>query len=456
MGSLTNRECAHCSTTNNATSPFCVSCGAPLPVTDSQTASIYGQQPTQPMPVYASGLNALPPTKMQAPPISLADFETEAHDDVQLASGSSGMQQQQKQYEKVSMQSPARRGLLSRRTLLVGLTGFAVAGGGLLVAVSQLSRTQPAPPVQQTKVVAIPTPLGVNNTLLPAENFSFAWSADGRYLGCSSANGTLMVKDVTSNTKLVNASTNAINEIVWSPLNSSLLACACDDTTVQIRQMPGDSIVQTYREHANPVETLSWTQDGKYIASADASPIVNVWEAASLRTISSYSNNILNGAVTSLAWSPDGKRLACGCTDNTVVLLDIAKNQLLQTYALHQKPVEAVAWSPDGRSIASAGDDSNVHVWSPETGEPIALYSGHTDKVWCLAWSPDSQYLASGSWDKTVRIWTSGQREPYQIFSEHQDRVVSLGWSKQGRIGSVDAGGNIILWEMVSRSSGQI
>jgi WD40 repeat protein len=455
MRPLTHWECAHCSTINHATSPFCVVCGAASPVTRALPETASAQQPTQPIPAYASGLNASSAGKMQAPPISLADLEIDARDDVPLASGGGMLQQQQ---QKVSSQRTARRGLVSRRELFIGLAGIA-AIGGLSVAVYQWSQPKPSSiALPHANKLAIPTPLGVNDRLLPSQKFSFAWSSDGVYLACSCAGGSLVVKKAAADTTLINDTSNIINDIAWSPLkNSLLLACAGDDGTVQISQMPQDTQSQIYRDHANPVQTLSWTQDGKYIASADLAPAVNVWEVATLHTLSSY-RDMLNGQVTSLSWSPDGKRLACGCADNSVLVLDIAGGQAPLIYQRHQQPVEAVSWSPDGRYLASAGDDKTVQVWSPETGEPVALYSGHTDKVWCLAWSPDSQFLASGSWDKTVCIWNILQSEPdnpYQVFTDHQDRVVALDWSKQGRIGSVDASGAILLWGMVNRSSGE-
>jgi WD40 repeat protein len=326
------------------------------------------------------------------------------------------------------------------------LAGFVLAGGAVLGY--QWSRTAPAPPVH-LRSIGIPTPLGADSFLPPAENFSVAWSNDGRYLGLASGAGVLEVKDGTTRATIINdTNATAINDFGWSPKDSRYLACACDDSTVQIYQIPENEIALTYRDHNNPVLALSWTQDGKYIASVDQGSIVNVWEAASLETINSYGSNLFTDQVTSLSWSPAGKLLACGCADSSVLVVDTTKKQIIETYTQQHQAVESVSWSPNGRYIASASDDGSVAVWFPKIGKTKEKYLGHSDKVWCLDWSPDSLFLASGSWDKTVRIWKIGESKPYQIYTRHQDRVVALDWSKQGQISSIDASGNIYIWEI--------
>jgi hypothetical protein len=108
-------------------------------------------------------------------------------------------------------------------------------------------------------------------------------------------------------------------------------------------------------------------------------------------------------AVYSVTWSPDGKTLASGSLDKTVKLWDAATDKLLST--LYSGAVQSVAWSPDGKTLASGSFDRTVKLWDAATGKLSATLKGHNDAVFSVAWSPDGKTLASGSFDKTVKLW---------------------------------------------------
>src|SRR6266571_4830943 len=75
------------------------------------------------------------------------------------------------------------------------------------------------------------------------------------------------------------------------------------------------------------------------------------------------------------------------------------KSLTLYMYSGHSFAVNSVAWSPDGKRIASASDDGSVQVWMAATGERLLTYRGHTGPVKAMAWSPDSIRIASAGDD---------------------------------------------------------
>jgi WD40 repeat protein len=103
------------------------------------------------------------------------------------------------------------------------------------------------------------------------------------------------------------------------------------------------------------------------------------------------------GAVTGVAWSPDGRRVASASTDNTVKVWDTKTAQEVFSLKGHTAPVGGVAWSPDGHHLSSASSDKSVNVWDAKTGTEILTLRGHEARVSALAWSPDSTRLASAS-----------------------------------------------------------
>ena len=66
-----------------------------------------------------------------------------------------------------------------------------------------------------------------------------------------------------------------------------------------------------------------------------------------------------------MAWrsAPDGTRLAAGCRDNTIRLIDVASRQQVAELRGHTDYVHAVAWSPDGTRLVSGSGDFTVRIW---------------------------------------------------------------------------------------------
>ncbi|MEH2189636.1 MAG: ribosome assembly protein 4, partial [Nostoc sp.] len=71
----------------------------------------------------------------------------------------------------------------------------------------------------------------------------------------------------------------------------------------------------------------------------------------------------------------------------------------------HSSTVYSVGFSPDGKTLASGSSDNTIKLWDVSTGKAIKTLTGHSSRVYSVGFSPDGKTLASGSSDNTIKLW---------------------------------------------------
>src|SRR5713101_8283094 len=214
----------------------------------------------------------------------------------------------------------------------------------------------------------------------------------------------------------------------------------------------------SYQGHTAAVSSVAWSPDGKHIASASADGTVQVWVATSRHILLTYQGH--KDVVNSVAWSPDGKHIASASADGTVQVWDATSGHTLLTYNGHTtavtgdtNAVSSVAWSPDGKRLASASSDQTVQVWDATSGHTLLTYRGHTAAVSSVAWSPDGKRLASASSDTTVQVWDATSGHTLLTYKGHTAVVNSVAWSPDStHLASASSDQTVRVWDA---SSGQ-
>lgn len=199
--------------------------------------------------------------------------------------------------------------------------------------------------------------------------------------------------------------------------------------------IPGN--IFTYYGHRARVSSVAWSPDGRRIASASDDHLVLICDSQHGKTLLTYSGH--SAPVYALAWSPNGKYIASAGADNTVRVWDAASGKTITIYSGHTDVVNAVSWSHQGNRIASGSQDHTVQVWNALTGASVLTYTGHAQGVLAVAWSPNDAAIATGSWDNTVQAFSMIATQSFKVggvifnYGGHSAEVYAVVWSPDGK-----------------------
>jgi WD40 repeat protein len=191
------------------------------------------------------------------------------------------------------------------------------------------------------------------------------------------------------------------------------------------------SHVRATFSHTDAVTSVVWSPDGKRLATGSDDNTAKVWDAQTGKELLTLRGR--SDAVMSVAWSPDGKRLATASDDKMVKVWDAETGKELLTLSGHNDSVCSVVWSPDGKRLATGSYDTTAKVWDAESGRELLTLSRHSGCVRGVAWSPDGKRLATGSWDHTAKVWDAGTGKELRTLIGHSDHVTSVAWSPDGK-----------------------
>jgi WD40 repeat protein/septum formation inhibitor MinC len=189
------------------------------------------------------------------------------------------------------------------------------------------------------------------------------------------------------------------------------------------------------RGHEHIVSSVAFSPDGRRIVSGSRDQTLRLWDAQTGQPI----GEPLRGherEVSSVAFSPDGRRIVSGSDDRTLRLWDAQTGQPIgEPLRGHEREVSSVAFSPDGRRIVSGSDDQTLRLWDAQTGQPIGEpLRSHEDFITSVAFSPDGRRIVSGSGDQTLRLWDAQSGQPIgKPLRGHEGFVTSVAFSPDGR-----------------------
>jgi serine/threonine protein kinase len=240
-----------------------------------------------------------------------------------------------------------------------------------------------------------------------------------------------------------------VPSITFSP-DGRTLASGSHDKTIKLWDVHSQREIATLTGHSDIVISVAFSPDGRTLASGSSDNTIKLWDVHSQREIATLTGH--SELVTSVAFSPNGRTLASGSSDNTIKLWDVHSQREIATITGHSEFVISVAFSPDGRMSASGSPDNTIKLWDVPSQRQIATITGHSELVFSVAFSPDGRTLASGSSDKTIKLWDVHSQREIATITGHSDDVISVAFSPDGRtLASGSRDKTIKLWDVHSQ-----
>jgi WD40 repeat protein len=141
--------------------------------------------------------------------------------------------------------------------------------------------------------------------------------------------------------------------------------------------------------HRREINSVAFSNDGKYLASASFDRTLRVWETSTGRVIQELKGH--TGRVTTTKFSRNGFSLLSGARDRTLRLWDIRSGTTLWTDEKHEQTLSSVAVSVDGNTVFTSSLDGRINIWSLPNKTLTATIIAGSDGTW-ICYTPDGYY----------------------------------------------------------------
>ncbi|SOD82512.1 WD-40 repeat-containing protein [Streptomyces sp. Ag109_G2-15] len=209
--------------------------------------------------------------------------------------------------------------------------------------------------------------------------------------------------------------------------------------------LPDPALQRSLTCHRGWVNAVSTAPDGKTLATGSEDSTVLIWDATAGRLVATLTGPA--GAVNAVAFSPDGTWLAASGQDSSVWIWETATGVLRATLTGHASWVHALAISPDGQHVVTGGTDARIQAWDTATGTLATTLIAHSG-VSGMAFSRDGVWLATSHYDGAVRVWDWGAGTLTATLTGHTGAANAVSVSADGAwIASGGNDGTVRIWD---------
>jgi WD40 repeat protein len=305
------------------------------------------------------------------------------------------------------------------------------------------------------------------------------------------------------NLTLWNVESGSVRQTLTNPAPLAYLALSPDGRRLAVADRAGDlriweldsgtQVDELTGWHTGAVSAVAFNPESDRVIAGGSTMFgsagrLNLWDVTTRQTLKSLAAE--NGAVQSLAVSPDGQIIAVGTEAGVLELRQGVDGALNQRVEGHQGRVLSVVFSPDGQAVATGGDDASARLWDSHTGASravltdlggpirhlnlsaegnllpsggvqdvtelagldefnVACTAGGADGVTSMLFSPNQAYVASAYWDNVVKIVDLRTGADHAVLQGHTGSIWSIAFSRDSRyIATASADRTVRLWSV--------
>ncbi|MFC1713748.1 sigma-70 family RNA polymerase sigma factor [Candidatus Poribacteria bacterium] len=204
-------------------------------------------------------------------------------------------------------------------------------------------------------------------------------------------------------------------------------------------------------EKGKQVYSLSFSPDGKLLATASMDRTARVWNLEEHTEAA-----VIAGDFGDVLFSPAGKLLVLGGIDGVIRLWDVAEREDEAVLKGHDAMVLGLSSSQDGKLLASSDSKKTIRLWDMEKKEQVTMLDGYDSDIMGMSFSSDGNHLAIAIWGGKFQIWDVAEQKEVAVVEGYNDYVLDISFSPDGSLLASGEGNAVRLWDVETRKEAAI